>query len=888
MFVMRWMHVLGHAVRSLLGRRALDRQIDEDIAFHLDEATAEYVRGGLPPDEARKAALKAFGNPVGVRDDVRDESMWAWAERLGHDLRYSLRGFRRTPVFAVAAVLSIALGIGASTALFSLFHALVLRPVPVRDPATLYQVLHTGDAGTFESSTYAFYEQVRSRSDLVAGALLVNPAHPQRVVIGGQADAAATQRVTGTYYALLGITPAIGRVIQPDDEHGAVPNRVAVLGHRYWMTRFGGDVRVLGRTIVVDDEPHTIVGVTGPEFFGLQVGRRADVTVPLDGQEEPTFWKSRALIVRLAPGVSRDAAATGLEAAFQQYLGEGERMPAERRAGAFRSSVLASSWSGLPEFRDRYGTAVQIALGIMAVLLVLGCANLASLFLARAAGRQHDLSVCLALGANRGRLARQVLSETLFVAVTGGVLGVVVAVGSVRMLLGLLAGTSPSFDLSIGPDRTVLLFGLAVTLLTGIAIGLAPVALTRHADVRQMLAGGGRSVAVGGRAFRVLVVVQVALSTLLVIAAMLLLATLENLRAQPLGFETDGVLTLTVDADGTGLEGEQLADIHARVLRGLQALPGVRLATAATNPPLGTKEDGKLIAIPGMTFASPDDAVVQVNTVAPDFFETFGVRILRGRGITVGDTASSTPVVVVSESMARHYFGAADPIGRRIDIGRGRTGGQIEIVGVAADVRYRDLRTAAPRMLYVAARQREPEETMLFAIRSSGDPAGWSQAVTDVVRAVEPSLLTTDVKTLARVRDERLINERLLALLSAGFGALALLLAAIGVYGVVAYSVSMRTSEFGLRAALGATRPSLLWLGLRTNLALLLIAIAVGSGAAVLVSSLVAEFLFQVQPAEPWIYATTAVLLLVVGLAAAVVPTFRAAGVDPAQTLRWS
>ena len=885
---MRLFHVVRHGLHSLLGRRAVDRQIDEDIAFHLEEATAEYVRNGLPPDQAYRAAVKAFGDPVNVRDDVREVSRWIWWERLAQDLRYSLRGFRRTPVFAVAAALSIALGIGSSTAIFSLFNALVLRPVPVRDPGSLYQVLHSGDAGTFESSTYAFYEHVRSRSDLVAGALLVDPAHPERVVVDGQAHSAATQRVTGDYYTTLGITPTLGRVIQESDEHGLPPNRVAVLGHAYWMSRFGGDDGVLGRTVIIDDQPHTIVGVTGPEFFGLQVGRRADVTIPLDGHEEKTFWKSRALLVRLAPGVARDTAATGLEAAFQHYLAQGERMPAQTRAGAFRSLTLASSWSGLPEFRDRYGSAVQVALGIVGVLLVLGCANLASLFLARAAGRQHDLSVCMALGAHRNRLARQLLSETLFIACAGGVLGVMVAVGAVRLVVGLLPNAGPAIDLPVGPDRTVLLFGLVATLLTGAAIGVAPVALTRRVDVRAALASGGRAVAVGGRAFRVLIVMQVALSTMLVIAAMLLLATLNNLRAQPLGFVADGVLIMTVDADGTDLEGSRLGHVHTQILRRLQALPGVQEATLATNPPLGTHEDGKLIAIPGVTFSSPEDAAVQANIVGPGFFETFGVRILKGRGITAADSASSPPVVVVSESMARHYFAGLDPIGRRMDVGRGATGGQIEIVGVAADVRYRDLRQAAPRMLYLPAQQREPEEAMVFAIRTAGNPAAQARAITGVVQAVNASLLTTDVKTLALVRDERLVNERLLATLSTGFGSLALLLAAVGVYGVVAYSVSMRTSEFGVRVALGASRWTLLWLGLRGSMALVAVAVAAGAASALLASSLIAGLLFEVRPAEPWIYAATAVVLLGVGLVAAAVPTYRASGVDPALTLRCS
>lgn len=883
---MRWFHVIRSGIRSLLGRRADDRQIDADIAFHLEEATAEYLRAGLSAAEARQAAVKAFGDPVHVRDDVRGQSMWIGWERLGQDLRYSLRGFRRTPVFAIAAVLSIALGIGVTTAIFSLFNALILKPVPVHDPGTLYQVLHTGDAGTSESSTYAFYEQIRSRSDLVAGALLVAAAYPERVVVDGQADAPATQRVSGDYYDVLGVTPALGRVIQPADVQGSSPNRVAVLGHAYWLSRFGGDPRVLGRSIVVDGTPHTIVGVTSPEFFGLQVGRRADVTIALDAFDEPTYWKARALVVRLAPGVSQRTAAAGIEAAFQHYVARDERITATQRTRSFRASTLESSWSGLPEFRDRYGTAVQVALGIVAVLLVLGCANLASLFLARAAGRQHDLSVCLALGAHRSRLARQIVSETLLVAVAGGVLGLIVAGAGVRTIVRLLPDTGAAVQLPVAPDRTVLLFGMAATLLTGLAISLAPVAMARRVDIRHVLSTGGRSVTVGRRAFKLLVVMQVALSTMLVVAALLLLTTLKNLQTQDLGFEAEGVLTLTVDADGTDLEGPALAGIQAEIVERLRALPGVREATLASNPPLGTNEDGKPFAIPGVTIASPEDAVLQVNTVGPAFFETFGVRLLRGRGITAADSGASPHVAVLSDSMARHYFPGIDPVGRRIDIGRGRTGGQIEIVGIAADVRYRNLRTPAPRMAYVSAQQREPEETMVFAVRTAGDPAGWTRPAIETVRSVNPSLLTTDVRPLTVVRSQRLVNERLLASLSAAFGVLALVLAAVGVYGIVAYAVAMRRAEFGLRVALGSTRRRLLWLALRGNLVLILTAVAIGASAAYVASTLATDLLFQVRPSEPWVYVTTAFLLVGVGLVAAVVPAYRAAGVDPASTLR--
>jgi putative ABC transport system permease protein len=329
-------------------------------------------------------------------------------------------------------------------------------------------------------------------------------------------------------------------------------------------------------------------------------------------------------------------------------------------------------------------------LAIVGVLLVLGCANLASLFLAGAATRQRDLSICLALGASRARLARQVLSETLFISMVGGALGVLAAFWAVDVLVGFLPEFGASKELQIHPDRNVLLFSLAATMLTGLGIGLAPALLARRVDIRAMLATGGRSVALGGATFKALIVVQVALSTLLVVAATLFAVTLSNLKTQSLGFVAGGVLTLTVDADGTDIEGARLGEVQRQMLQKLQTLPGVQHASFATIPPLTSNEDGKPISIPAVTFSSPDDGVLQVNTVGPDFFETFGVRILSGRGITVSDHQSAPQVAVVSESMARYYFPGSDPVGRRMDVGRGRTGGQIEIVGVAADVRYKD------------------------------------------------------------------------------------------------------------------------------------------------------------------------------------------------------
>jgi len=803
------------------------------------------------------------------------------------DIRYSVRTFARKPVFTSAILLSLAFGIGANTAIFSILNTLMLRPLPVREPAALFQVLHSGDSGSFESSTYALYEHLRAHAKTLAGIFQVDPASTMKVLVDGQADTVVGQQVTGDYFSILGVRPLIGTVIEPRDERGSTPNRVVVLSHAYWERRFGSDPGVLGRTMTIDRVPHTIIGVTPPEFVGLQIGRPIDVSVPIDGSEERNFWKSRALVVRLIPGASREAALADLNVLFQQYLAADKTLSAGARAQGFKSLDLAPSSSGLPELRDRYGKPVQAMLAIVLTLLLLACANLASLFLARAAGRRRDLSLCLALGASRTRLARQLLSETVLISIAGGALGVLIAWWGVDLLVGFLPELGSSTGLQIDPDRNVLLFTLAVAMLTGLGIGLAPAWLAGTVDLREVLSAGERALALGSStAFNVLIVIQIALSTVLVVAATLFAVSLSNLKSVPLGFVADGVLLLTLDADGTEFEGERLSTIQREILQKLQALPGVQHATFATIAPLSSTEDGKPFSIAGVTFSAPEDGVLQVNTVAPHFFETFGIPILKGRGITASDHQSAPQVAVVSEGMARYYFPGIDPVGRRLDVGVGRTGGQIEIVGVSSDVRYRDVRAPAPRMIYLSAFQRGAEEETVFAIRTAGNPANWTQSAQREIRTVISAVPTTDIKTLVRQRDQTLVKERVLALLSACFGGLALVLAAVGVYGVVTYSVTQRTPELGLRIALGANRAGLLWYVVRGTMTLIITGVALGLTGAFMTSSLLSSFLFGVQPAEPWVYSATMVLLLATGLLAAVGPTLRAMRIDPVETLR--
>ena len=614
------------------------------------------------------------------------------------------------------------------------------------------------------------------------------------------------------------------------------------------------------------------------------------MSVPLDGSDEPTFWKSRALMVRLAPGVPREIALADLNVAFQQYVAD-SRLSERARAQAFKRLDLAPAASGLPEFRDRYGKPVQAMLAIVAVLLVIACANLASLFLARATARQRDLSVCLALGASRARVwhancSRRHSSSRSRVERS--------ACSSPRGASNALVAFLPGRSARQPTCRSVrtgtsCCLRLAASTMTGLVIGLAPAWFAGKVDLRDMLATGGRTVA--GRRLGLPSAHRRFRSRCRRCSSwrpLLFAVSLNNLKTQSTGFAADGVLMVTADADGTGLEGDRLGEVHRQILERLRGLPGVQHATLATIPPLSSNEDGKGISIPGVH--------VRVSRRWRAAGEHRGTGLLRYLRRAHPERprhhrARTAARRRRSPSSAKAWRDTIFQVSIRWDgawtWAGVAAGGQIEIVGVASDVRYRDLRRPAARMAYLPAFQREAEESTVFAIRTAGDPVHLTQPAEREIHAVAPTILTTEIKTLLGRRDETLVNERLLALLSACFGGLGLLLAGIGVYGVVNYSVTQRTAELGLRIALGASRAGLLWLVVRRTLALVILAVVLGVIAAFLTSSFLSSFLFGIQPAEPWVYSATMALLIAIALVAAVGPTLRATRIDPIDTLRW-
>jgi predicted permease len=585
-----------------------------------------------------------------------------------------------------------------------------------------------------------------------------------------------------------------------------------------------------------------------------------------------------ALVVRLPDGTSPAAASSELTTLLEEFAAA---VPARSRLRGQRVELRPVA-SGLGGIRERYLQPAQIVSAILGTVLLLACANWATLLLARASARRRELTIRVALGSSRFRISRQLFIESVSLALAGGALGFAAAMWSVRYLPGngLPAG------LVIEPDLRVLLFAAAVTLGTGVLFALAPVWLIGGIRAGDLRASRGLGEARGAGVARGLVVVQVALSLVLVVAAAFFAATLRNLRGQDMGFAAADVVTFTLDADGTGLEGEPLTALHRQILDRLRALPDVQSATLASVTPLSSNEDGKGISIPGFVPRTDADSVAQVDTIGSEYFETYGIPILKGRGITASDAEGAPHVALISEGAARYYFQGADPIGRRMVI-RGSTRLEPEIVGVVPDVMYDGLRAGAERMFYVPFYQRSAEGEYTFAVRTRGSTAPLMRRLPAEIAAIAPQMPVMDLTTLAGHIDARTANERLLATMSGFFGALALVVAAIGIYGIVAYTVARRTPEIGVRVALGASRGHVLRLVVQASVLVSTVGVVAGLGVSLAASRLLEGFLFGLPRTDPRIYSGALASLVVAGIVAAVPPVLRALRVDPVTALRY-
>ncbi len=861
------------------------------------------------------------------RDDRRDRWGLAAPETAFQDLRYGLRALRRSPIFTAAVILTLALGIGANTAIFTLLDRVVLRRLPVARPAELYVLGSRSGMGTMRSDgvpdrdtslfSYPLYQDLRRhsapsarlrRDDVFSGlaavssfpvnAYLSPDGSPRPGGRGAAVEKAEARLVSGDFFAVLGVPAILGRTLGRDDNRTPGAHPVAVVSHGFWTRRLGRDPDVVGRTLHLNGGEYTVLGVAAPEFFGVTVGHSTDLWVPLamqaqlmrgpsDLEDRNTMWLR--LLGRRRPDVPPAQAAARIDELFHRLLiaEAGAEVTAQIRAEVGKLTIeLVPFAKGFSRLRSRYSRPLVLLMTVVGLVLLIACANVGNLQLARAAKRSREMAVRLALGAGRRRLLRQLLTESLVLALLGGALGLVVARWTVRLLLGLISGDSP-LPLDVALDLRVLGFTVAASLLTALAFGLAPALQATGVEIGSSLtrriggAGGPRR---GGRLRRVLVVSQVAVTLFLLVGAGLFLRSLSNLRSQDPGFRTDGLLLVEIDPQGAGFAEAELPGLYDRLVERIEALPDVESASGSLFALLTGSRWVTDAAVDGFA-AGGDDSLIELTFVTAHYFETVGATLLAGRPLGEGDRSGAPRVAVVNETFARHFFPERSTVGGRFGTEGEASSREIEIVGMVRDLRSHDLRQDAPRQVYLPVAQ-QPDYLGSLEVRTRRDPAAVATPVRSAVAEAAPGLPVLAVRTLRSQLDRSLRQERLLGSLTGVFALLALLLASIGLYGVLAYGVTQRTHEIGIRMAIGAPRHRVLWMVLGTALGWVGIGVVLGLAAALAAGRLVASLLFGLVPYDPaTILLATAALVLVAALAA-YLPARRASRLDPLLALR--
>lgn len=870
--------------RAWLLRSRMERDMDKEMRFHLEAQ-------GIPHADADRRARQEFGAVVRWKEAGRDARGLRLVDELSADLRYAVRTMRRAPGFTAAAIVSLALGIGATTAIFGLMDLLLLRPTPARQPHELVHVTTAGERGDAHSgsSNYPWFREVAARTDLFSDAMLVRH-DVYKVGIAGRVEPLPGQRVTTNYYSLLGVPAILGRTLVPTDRPDTGGSPVAVISYGLWQRGFGGDSNVIGASITVDQRPYTIVGVTAPQFRGILVGWTMDVTMALDPSEfmDERSWFTMPLIARVQPGVEAAQVAVQLAPLLERFVATGV---AERFRRRYLERVaVESAAQGISDLRVQFSRPLRLLMAAVGLLLLIACVNLAGLLVARNAARQHELGIRVALGASRRRIVQQLLTESALLALLGAVPGVLLALYGSNLLLELLPPDFGPLSVAVAADRRVLTFAFLTTLATTFLFGLIPAWQAAGLGGAPALhRTSPRTSTARLQVGRTLVVAQFALSLVLVAGAVLLLRTLLNLSQVETGFDRDHVLLIQIDPQGTGYENERLRVFQREMLEAFARLPGVQHVSLATSSPFNGNVDGRRLSVPGVAPRDADDGVIQVNMVAPGYFDVFKVPMLRGRPIETTDHADAPPVSVVSEGFARRYFGEVGAaVGRRFTTGAGESAVTYEIVGVVPDLRHQSLRTTPERLAYVPWFQARgvrlaPFE---FVISTDGNPAQWINMTRREMERLRPDVPIVAIRTMTDLINSRLLSERLLATLGGFFAIVSLTLAAVGMYGLLAHLVARRVPEIGVRLALGARPSQMMWMIFRQNLALAVLGSVIGMAAAAAGLRVLEGLLFGLAPGDAVNLAIAALSLMLVSLAAAFVPARRAASVDPLAALR--
>lgn len=901
----------------------MERELGDELQFHIEREVEKLEHAGLTGNEARRRARLALGGAEQIKEECRDARGTAVIESFMRDLRYAGRVLRAQAGFTTVVVLSLGLGIGATTSIFTVINAVLLRTLPVHDPNNLVVAYWKADArlnvstqNNIDRKDPATGQWINSTFPLVALGDFRTSASDALDVFGfyvpgkvGISDGASTYAahctlVTGNFFEGLGARMALGRPLtEADDRSGAA---VAVVTYDFWQRSLQGDASILGKIVRVNGVPTTVVGVSAPGFHGIASagwGGPTEVLLPLGVLDNvlarefrfgkpktaPNLWWVQ-LMARKKAGVTTEAAAARLTALFRGMLLE-SGVPALQQARNPQILLLPGE-NGLSTLRDSIERPLMVLFGVVGLVLLLACANVANLQLARSEARQREVAVRLSLGASRPRIVRQLLTESLLLSTLGALLGLFLAVGGSRFIAAQLTATYENVSLDLEPDLRVLGFAILVSIASAVLFGLVPALKASSADIAPNLKEGARASGLHRSAWaggiltgRAMIAVQVALSVLLLTGSGLLLRTLNNLARVDAGFTRDNIVTFRLDAGELGYNPEQVGALYDRVLESVRATPGVVSAAALSHPLIGGWHNGTDLSSPGLEGGRPIN--VWMNTVSPEFFQTMGMPIVEGRPLAAQDTDSSPRVMVMNQSAAHRFLGERPAVGQILLQYDGPRPFQVQVVGVVRDAKYDSLRKAPVPTVFVPwAQAHSPFTGRAFAVRTAGDAAAMAGAVRQAILRANRDLVMTDIKTQRRLIEESLYQERLYALLLTLFGAFALVLAAIGLNGVTAYSTARRTPELGLRMALGARRNQILAMILRQVLTAVALGMAAGVVATWAASRWIASLLFGVERVDPVSITLVLLLLATVASGAAFVPAWRAAGIDPMVALR--
>ena len=862
-----------------LRRAKWDADRASELESYLQIEIDDNLARGMSIEEARAAAQRKLGNRMRIREDIYRMNTVGVLDTVGRDVRYGLRALRHSPTFTIVAVLTLALGIGANTAIFSLADAVLLRTLPVANPRDLVVLRqHNQGFDIFPFTSAASVDLAAENGGVLAGLAAFRPVANTHVTVGGQTELALTQSVSGNYHAVLGIHAVVGRTLIREDREP-----VAVISHRYWQRQFAGDRTVVGRVLEMQGRPFTIVGVTPPEFFGTQPGRHVDITVPLAAQQTtmPPNARWLYLIGRLAPGVSREQARAALGIRWAQ-LGAAASLPS-------RPSVLEldSGAQGLNELRRQFSVPLQILMAAMGVVLLVACANLAGLLIVRSSARHQEIALRLSLGATRRRIVSQLLTESALIAAAGGAAGAGLAYWLTDRLLAMMSRGRVPIVLDVTPNLRALAFAAAVTIVTTALFGLLPALGASRIALQQRLKQVGGAPSARNRWGRATVAAQVALVVILLTSAGLFTRTLQKLRSIDAGFRPEHVLVVNV-SPGPGYRGAASRALHDELYRRFGTLPGVQsVTTSMDTPPLGDLSMGAGIDVPGRPADPERGPQVYHNFVGPRFFETMGTLVLAGRDFDLGDDERAARHIVISEGVARRYFDGESPLGRQLLVG----GTPASIVGIVKDVRYASLRAPAPLMVYRAYRQEANAPVGSFLIRTSATAAVLTPFLTAELRAAAPTLPPPTVVSLEDQVAAVLVEERLLAALSGAIGVLAAILAAIGIFSTVASTVARRQREIGIRMALGALPGRVARMVVSEAFAIAAAGLAIGIpmaiAAALAARGVLTDVLFELSPTDPLILSGSALAILLIASLAAYVPARRASEIDPLAAVKY-